>query len=188
MRRPALLAVLLGIALVSVLYGKYKLDESIKEGKFETKPTVDADHPMTIDLGVEPDPSKPQADQPPHSSAAGSHADVMGTLVEARQSFRQKDEAKKEATADTHSTPSTIIKSAEKLGQIVTLEQTNPEYKPEFQAFYLECSKDSLVLTITRVQCLEKYVQSKKPTADEETTLLSEVDPIVKKLYLELKR
>lgn len=188
MRRPALLAVLLGLALLAVIFGKYKLDQSIKEGRFNSTPTYDADHPMTIDLAVEPDPKKPQpVDQLP-DSGGDSHTAVMGALMEARQSFRQKEEMRAEATADPHSTPPSIIKSAEKLGQIITLEQTHPEYKPEFQAFYLECSKDSLVITVTRVQCLEKYIQSKKPSADEEKALLAEVDPLVKKLYLEMKR
>ncbi|MBC7532120.1 MAG: hypothetical protein H7318_11110 [Oligoflexus sp.] len=191
MRRPALLAVLLGIALLAVLFGKYKLDQSIKEGKFDStaSPVFDADHPMTIDLGVEPDPKKSlPLDQPPHGSAADSHTDVMAALVEARQSFRQKDAMRAEASADPHTTPNSIVKSAEKLGQIITLEQIHPEFKPEFQALYLECSKDSEVLTVTRVQCLEKYIQSKKPSADAENALLAEVDPVVKKLYLEMKR
>ncbi|RZA11149.1 MAG: hypothetical protein EOP10_33555 [Proteobacteria bacterium] len=63
----------------------------------------------------------------------------------------------------------------------------HPEYKPEFQAFYLDCSKDETVITITRVQCLEKYVKSKNLSPEDETQVLSEVEPIVKKLYLEIK-
>lgn len=191
MRRPALLATLLAVALFAVIYGKYRLDKSIKEGKFSSseETTVDPDHPMTIDLGVEPDPRKPQPqDVAPHSAGGNSHIDVMGALVEARQAFRQKEAVAGEAAKDPHSTPSNIIQSAEKLGQLITLEQSHPEYRPEFQAFYLECSKDKEVITITRVQCLEKYVQSKKPNPEEEAKVLDEVDPIVKKLYGEMKR
>jgi hypothetical protein len=191
MRRPALLAILLAVALFAVIYGKYRLDKSIKEGKFNSteETTVDPDHPMTIDLGVEPDPNKPRPqDAPPHSTGAASHTDVMATLVEARQTFRQKDAVATDASKEPHNTPSAIIQSAEKLGQLITLEQNHPEYRPEFQAFYLECAKDAEVITITRVQCLEKYVQSKKPSPDEEAKVLNEVDPIVKKLYGEMKR
>lgn len=182
MRRPLLLAVLLAIALFAVLFGKYKLDQSIKEGKFHTTP--DSDHPMAMDQAVAPDSSQALPEAP--SAPADAHTAIMAALVEARQSFRQKDETKNEAGADPHRTPHSIVSSAEKLGQLITLEQAHPEYAPEFQAFYLECSKDSQVMTVTRVQCLERFIQSKKPSAEDETTLLAEVDPIVKKLYLEM--
>ncbi len=189
MRRPALLALLLAIALFSVLYGKYRLDQGIKEGRFntETAPAADPGLPTTIDLGVEPDPGRPSAAELPPHSAGDSHTDVMSALVEARQSFRLRDKVTREAAGDPHATPNSILKSAEKLGTLVTLEQAHPEYRPEFQAFYLDCSKDPLVITVTRVQCLEKFVQSKKPGPDDVKILLAGTDPVVAKLYLEMQ-
>lgn len=188
MRRPMLLAVLLSVALGIVIFAKVKLDESIKEGKFDSAPaSMTEDMPNTIDIGVQQDPTAMDSSAVHHGSGS-SRIDIMAALVEARQSFKTKAEAKSEATQDPHSTPPVIIRSAETLGRLMTLEKQNPAYKPEFQAFYAECAKDSDVLTVTRVQCLENYAKSKEISADEEQKLLAEVEPIVKQLYLELKK
>ena len=187
MRRPAVLAVLLGIALFAVIYGKYRLDNLIKEGKLDSLPSAGKDQQNTIDLGVQQDDPKSVLQEAPPHSTGSTHQDVVVALVEARQSFRSKEAVSSEAAADPHVTPNSIVKSAEKLGQLITLEQSHPEYKPEFQAFYLECSKDSLVITVTRVQCLEKYVKSKQLSEADEKQLLSETDQLVKKLYLDIR-
>ncbi|MBC7662107.1 MAG: hypothetical protein H7249_20620 [Chitinophagaceae bacterium] len=191
MRRPVFVGAMLLIALIAVIYGKIHLDSLIKEGRLETSiakvPVGDDYKQNTIDLGVQPDPNQTQLqDAPPHATGS-AHQDVMAALVEARQSFKNKEAVTSEAAADPHQTPNAVIHSAEKLGEIVTLEQAHPEYSPEFQAFYLECAKDPDVITVTRVQCVEKYVKSKKLNASEETQLLSEVDPVVKRLYLQIK-
>lgn len=188
MRRPMLLAVLLSVALVVVIFAKMKLDESIKAGKFaeSSRPAPD-DKLYTVDIGVEQDSALSEASAA-HQGAGSSKIDVMAALLEARQSFKAKAEASVEATKDPHATPSVIIRSAETLGRIVTLEKQNPAYKPEFRAFYVDCAKDSAVLTVTRVQCLENYARIQALSAAEEQALLAEVDPIVKQLFLEMKK
>lgn len=189
MRKPLLLTAFLAVALVIVIVAKLKLDTAIKEGKFADQP---GDNPLanTIDIGVQEDTQNPasSAPAPVHQAAGTSKIDVMAALVKARQSFKAKNEASEEARKDPHTTPGVIIQAAETLGNLLTLEQQNPAYKPEFQAFYIDCAKDAEIITVTRVQCLENYVKSKDLSGAEEDKVVAEVDPTVQSLYKELKK
>ncbi len=188
MRKPLLMSALLAGALVVVLFAKFRLDKAIKEGTLPELGRKDEAFENSVDIGIEQDPKTLSKTDASHGSSGATKIDVMAALVEARQAFRKKDEVRNEASQDPHQTPPTIINAAEVLGNIFSLEKQNPAYKPEFQAFYLDCSKDAEVPTVTRVQCLVNYANSKTLTADEEEKLLSEVDPTVKQLYKEIKR
>ena len=196
MRRPVLMAVLLTIALACVIYGKYRLDQGIKEGVFNTEPagtdagTQPAGALQTpTEAGVET--SRPE--QSPLGagdevkSTEEARSEVLSALVTARETVRLKDKVAGEAGVDAHATPNTILRSAEVLGALISLEQSHPEAKAEFQAFYQECAKDSEVITVTRVQCLEKYIISKELSPDQTKALLATTDPLVAKLYREMQ-
>ncbi|MES2746281.1 MAG: hypothetical protein V4655_12695 [Bdellovibrionota bacterium] len=192
MKRPLLLAVLLTTALAVVIFAKWKLDQAIKEGKFnsesvETAATPADENPHTIDIGIEQDPSVTSS-APAHQATGSSKTDIMAALVVARQKFKTKAEATSEVKKDPHTTPPTIIEAAETLGTLTSLEKQNPAYKPEFQAFFIECAKDADVLTVTRVQCLESYVKSRELDPTEVEKVLVDIDPTVKQLYREMTR
>lgn len=198
MRRPFLVAAFLAVALIAVLYAKWQLDTAIKEGKFAETDADTAeegatgagenDQPQTIDIGIAQDPAVEARGTMHHASEGASKTDVMATLAQARESFKSKPAVTDEATKDPHSTPPTIIQAAETLGKILTLEKQNPAYKPEFQAFYLECAELKDNLTVTRVQCLENYVKSRELNSSDEEALVSKMDPAVQQIYKEIKR
>ncbi|RZA25050.1 MAG: hypothetical protein EOP10_08030 [Proteobacteria bacterium] len=192
MKRPLFLAVLLTTALAVVIFAKWKLDQAIKEGQFSSEPVDTAktpaeEIPNTIDIGIEQDPNATTS-AAVHQATGSSKTDIMAALVSARQKFRSKAEVTSEAKKDPHSTPPTIIEAAETLGTLTSLEKQNPAYKPEFQAFYIECARDADVLTVTRVQCLENYVKSKGLDHAEVEKVLVDIDPTVKQLYREMTR
>lgn len=193
MRKPLFMAVFFSFALGIVIFAKYKLDQAIEEGKFEDIP---GDKPFdnSVDIGIENDRGAAADSSPSPHQAAGdasqgaSKTDVMAALVQAREKFRLKTDVTEQAKENVHNTPNAIILAAETLGNLRTLEQQNPAYKPEFLAFYLECSKDSEMITVTRVQCLDNYVKSSGITGADEENIVSSVDAQVQSLYRELKK
>jgi hypothetical protein len=194
MKRPLLLAGLLSAALIVVVLAKWKLDQAIKEKKFESAPesvqgsqTETSSSPNTIDIGVQQE-ARLDSSAPVHQAAGASKIDVMAALMSARQMFKSKAEATQEVQGNPHATPSSLIRAAETLGTLTSLEKSNPAYKPEFQSFYLDCIKDADVLTVTRVQCLENYVKSKELGPEDVEKLLTDVDPTVRQLYRETTR
>ncbi|RZA11150.1 MAG: hypothetical protein EOP10_33560 [Proteobacteria bacterium] len=107
MRRPLVLAVLLSVALFAVIYGKYRLDKMIQEGKMDATEASppSGEQQNTIDIGVQADPGQESlAVAPPHGTGS-AHQDVMAALVDARQTFRNKETVTKEAAANPHTTP-----------------------------------------------------------------------------------
>ncbi len=196
MRRPLLLTVIVAVALILVFISQARLQKFVKEGQLseEAVPPA-ANEASTASASEQAEPSMQNAEQGPQEASAEKTTEsespkekVMAALLETRNSFRTRENTAREVKADPHSTPPSIMNAASKLADLLELEQQYPQFKNDFQTFYVECAKDAKVITVTRVQCLEKYFLSRQATDEEKEQILKDMPPIVQRLYRELQQ
>ncbi len=118
------------------------------------------------------------------SEARPKKADeISQRLEEGRVLLRQKGKMRAELIQNPHGTPPSIMQAAEFLGQIEEWEGQFPERKKEFQSYYQECFRDEETMSVTRVQCLKRYVRIAELKENDASRLLSELPSSVQRLY-----
>jgi cytoskeletal protein RodZ len=147
-------------------------------------PDASKEEAAAVSKPIRPEPAEPLRTDPNQSP----REQVMAALLETRQIFQNRDQVTDDTKKDPHRTSSAITTAAGRLADLAELALQNPDYQNDFNAFYLECIKDEKVITITRVQCLDRYVQATKPSADEKKALLAELPPVVTRLFSEIDR
>lgn len=111
---------------------------------------------------------------------------VKSKLQEVKQQIQTNAELAEASAEYLHYTPKLILDAAAKLAEVIELESAHPELKSEFEVFYVNCAHDSAIITVTRAQCLKRFVDLAHPGSQEEQQLLSELPASVVHLYQSL--
>jgi hypothetical protein len=161
----------------------------------QTEEAVELKEKTAKDLPVEAaavQPAAPEADATEESTtqldaASSSPASedvavrIKQNLAGARKILQQKSAIEKARPEDVHHTPKATLDAARRLGEIAELEAQHPEQAESFREFYLECARDEDTITVTRAQCLDKYMKASKLNAAEQKLFLSDYpDEIVR--------
>ncbi|RZA27121.1 MAG: hypothetical protein EOP10_01330 [Proteobacteria bacterium] len=110
-------------------------------------------------------------------------SEITKELEASKPLLKVKDEVRTEIAKDPHGTSSALMKAGEAVGTVADLEAEHPERKAEFQAYYKECFESSEMATVTRVQCLRRYVSSTNLSRDQTDKLLESLPDPVQSLY-----
>ncbi len=102
---------------------------------------------------------------------------------ESRMARRKQTEMIQAVKDNPHITPTVVIQSGRKIGEIAMLEGSHPEWREKIQKFYLECAKDAGAITVTRVQCLDHFIKSRQLSPPEIEAVLQELPLAVRKLH-----
>ncbi|RYZ67805.1 MAG: hypothetical protein EOP09_10445 [Proteobacteria bacterium] len=120
---------------------------------------------------------------PDEGSPEAKVAEITKELEDSKPLLKVKDEVRAEIAENPHSTSSALMKAGETVGQVAELEAAHPERKAEFQAYYKECFESSEMATVTRVQCLRRYVSSTRLTSEGVDKILESLPRPVQTLY-----
>lgn len=101
-------------------------------------------------------------------------ASIKKNLAGARKLLQQKAAIEKAKSEDVHHTPKVTVDAARRLGEIAELEAAHPEQAESFREFYLECARDESTMTVTRAQCLDKYIKAAKLDAAAQKQFLAD--------------
>jgi hypothetical protein len=101
-------------------------------------------------------------------------ATIKKNLAGARKLLQQKAVIEQSKSEDVHHTPKVTVDAARRLGEIAELEAQHPEQADTFREFYLECARDESTMTVTRAQCLDKYMKAAKLDAAAQKQFLAE--------------
>jgi cytoskeletal protein RodZ len=101
-------------------------------------------------------------------------AKIKKNLAGARKLLQQKAAIEKAKSEEVHETPKVTVDAARRLGEIAELEAAHPEQAETFREFYLECARDESTMTVTRAQCLDKYIKAAKLDAAAQKQFLAE--------------
>jgi hypothetical protein len=101
-------------------------------------------------------------------------ATIKKNLAGARKLLQQKAVIEQSKSEDVHHTPKVTVDAARRLGEIAELEAQHPEQAETFREFYLECARDESTMTVTRAQCLDKYIKAAKLDAAAQKQFLAE--------------
>jgi hypothetical protein len=99
---------------------------------------------------------------------------IKKNLAGARKLLQQKAAIEKSKSEDVHHTPKVTVDAARRLGEIAELEAEHPEQAESFREFYLECARDDSTMTVTRAQCLDRYIKAAKLDAVAQKQFLAE--------------
>jgi hypothetical protein len=123
-------------------------------------------------------PAAESADAGPEESVSEPSEDVASrikkNLAGARKLLQQKAAIEKMKSEEVHDTPKVTLDAARRLGEIAELEAAHPEQAESFRDFYLECARDESTMTVTRAQCLDKYIKAAKLDAAAQKQFLAE--------------
>jgi hypothetical protein len=123
-------------------------------------------------------PAAEAADAAPEESASEPSDEVASkikkNLAGARKLLQQKAAIEKMKTEDVHETPKVTVDAARRLGEIAELEAAHPEQAESFREFYLECARDESTMTVTRAQCLDRYIKAAKLDAAAQKQFLAD--------------
>jgi hypothetical protein len=152
-----------------------QVSDTEKDG--ESAP-LDTTVPMTAPMEEKP------------SSAAAQNADPEAVAAEIRKNLSkaratmQKKAAITQASAnEVHHMPRQTLDAARRLGEIAELEAQHPEQAESFREFYLECARDEQTITVTRAQCLDKYVKASSLETAALKELLQEFPEEIVRLF-----
>ena len=99
---------------------------------------------------------------------------IKQNLSGARKLLQQKAAIQKMNSEEVHDTPKVTLDAAKRLGEIAELEAAHPEQAESFRDFYLECARDDSTMTVTRAQCLDRYIKAAKLDAAAQKQFLAE--------------
>ncbi|HET9236857.1 MAG TPA: hypothetical protein VFO10_06380 [Oligoflexus sp.] len=99
---------------------------------------------------------------------------IKKNLAGAKKLLQQKAAIEKSKSEDVHHTPKVTVDAARRLGEIAELEAQHPEQAETFREFYLECARDDSTMTVTRAQCLDRYIKAAKLDAAAQKQFLAE--------------
>lgn len=97
--------------------------------------------------------------------------------------LKEKTTARAEVQQNPHGTPEALMAAGAALGEIGELESQHPERKAEFLRYYKDCYENEETMTVTRVQCLKRYVKSAKLSGSETESVLGNLPRPVQSLY-----
>jgi hypothetical protein len=89
---------------------------------------------------------------------------------------------------DVHETPKVTLDAAKRLGEIAELEAAHPEEAESFRDFYLECARDESTMTVTRAQCLDRYIKAAKLDAAAQKQFLADYPEEIVRLVEAIQR
>ncbi len=104
-------------------------------------------------------------------------------LKESRMLLKQKSKMREELLKNPHGTPETIMKAGEALGRIEELEVKYPNRKDEFRSYYHECFNSNETMSVTRVQCLRRFIRIADLNEKETARLVAGLPNSVQRLY-----
>lgn len=99
---------------------------------------------------------------------------IKKNLAGARKLLQQKAAIEKMKSDEVHDMPKVTLDAAKRLGEIAELEAAHPEQAETFRDFYLECARDERTMTVTRAQCLDRYIKAAKLDATAQKQFLAE--------------
>lgn len=109
--------------------------------------------------------------------------EVQTKLKESHTALQAKASARAEVEASVHGTPNAVMNAGATLGNIAELEAEHPERKDEFIKFYQDCYASDETITVTRVQCLKRYVKAENLSQESREEILIALPLAVQKLY-----
>lgn len=185
-RKVLLLVIAIGV-LVAILLLNRKKSEALESSDAASQESAQ-NLPAEAQAPVEPAVSSPSEE------AATTPADTVDTtqkkgvsesseevaskiqknLAGARKILQQKAVIEKSRSEDLHHMPKVTLDAARRLGEIAELEAAHPEQAESFREFYLECARDDRTMTVTRAQCLDRYLKASKLDAAAQKQLLAE--------------
>lgn len=186
MRRPLVLAVICGVALILVLVSQARLKKVVEEGRLQEPSSEGEGSPQDQKSALDKPMDAQQEPLQPNEAKISTKDRVISALLETRQVLRSQETVTKEAQENPHTTPPSVINAASKLADLAALERQYPEFQGDFQTFYLECARDESMITVTRAQCLSEYFQSRQADDEEKEKILSTLPPSVTRLYKEI--
>jgi hypothetical protein len=116
-------------------------------------------------------PSAPQASREASEQVA---EEIQENLANARKIMQQKAAIAKAKPEEVHHVPKQTLDAAKRLGEIAELEAQHPEQAESFREFYLECARDENTITVTRAQCLDKYMKASSMDAAAQKQFLQD--------------
>jgi hypothetical protein len=123
-------------------------------------------------------PAAETADAVPEESVSEPSEEVASkikkNLAGARKLLQQKAAIEKMKSEEVHETPKVTLDAAKRLGEIAELEAAHPEQAESFRDFYLECARDESTMTVTRAQCLDRYIKAAKLDAAAQRQFLAD--------------
>ncbi len=102
------------------------------------------------------------------------NAEIKENLAAARKVLQKRAAVEKAKPEEVHHMPKATLDAAKRLGEIAELEAQHPEQAESFKEFYLECARDENTMTVTRAQCLNKYMKAAKLDAAAQKDFLTE--------------
>jgi hypothetical protein len=148
------------------------------EGESEPAPR---DRSQTVNVPMEAEASSKPEHRPAESEAVAE--EIRDTFVKARTIMQKKAAIAQSSPSEVHHMPRQTLEAAKSLGEIAELEARNPEQAESFREFYLECARDAQTITVTRAQCLDKYVKASKLDATAQKELLQEFPEEIVRLF-----
>ncbi|MCX6128720.1 MAG: hypothetical protein NTX25_06600 [Proteobacteria bacterium] len=137
--------------------------------------------PLAIDV-----PTDYQQKNEGAMNLGGEATMLRAELLQARHDIQNSAELEKASAEDVHHAPELILAAATKLAEVMELEATYPQQKAEFLNFYAECADDASVITVTRAQCLKRYMDSLNPDEAQKQQVLKDLPVSVVHLYQSL--
>ena len=128
---------------------------------------------VVIPKRIQPDPVAPQPQDDP----------LRKSMEDSRAALKNKGQLKTELAENPHGTPPALIRAGLVLGEIAELEAQYPERKEEFTRYYRECFESSETITVTRVQCLKRYIRSAKLDGTQRESVVARLPDPVQRLY-----
>ncbi len=102
------------------------------------------------------------------------NAEIKQNLAAARKVLQQRAVVEKAKPEEVHHMPKATLDAAKRLGEIAELEAQHPEQAESFKEFYLECARDENTMTVTRAQCLNKYMKAAKVNGSAQKDFLAD--------------
>lgn len=179
---PVFLAIILGVVIYSQRQLREMADDPSKMSHlpFGEEPSSEPSE----DLKATESP--PQNVQQTETSASPLPASETPPILKeafarAQEAFHKKAELAAASAKDMHHTPELVILAAQEFGAVVELDAAHPEASAAFESFYQTCARDEEVISVIRVQCLQRYVLRQKES--EREAILSQFPEAIVRLY-----
>lgn len=121
--------------------------------------------------------------KPLQRSETTQNAELDRKLKESKPFLRDKSQVTDELAQNPHSTPPAIMTAALTLGEIAELEALHPESREEFLLFYKNCYESTETITVTRVQCLKRYLRSAQLDKSKSDSIIATLPTLEQRLY-----
>lgn len=133
----------------------------------------------------------PSEKSPRQSHKTSSTGDSTGTpiaeqLNSAYETIPRITDLKDLTDANLHHTPQALLAAAKILGDVLDLEEDNPNAHKTFVAFYGRCSGDAEFPETLRAMCVSHYLRTANLSPQDKDTFLEGLPRLVRALYEQL--